>query len=174
MVVRFEVDAFVSPAPSDISGEDIVKVYATNTIVPSAAPSAGLGVRYGGAIIPQSWLIELKSANKKSAARANWAEVYPQLYFSQTPWLYKAVHLEGRFHTVKKMGLGSFEVADVAERSKIRFERLRQVLQNIKAMVVDAGPGGRLSFVLEERELKVYERKGQESCLPAEVMAIFS
>lgn len=82
-------------------------------------------------------LIELKSG------RIKWPEVYQQLYVHQTPWLDEAAHDNGQFHKVTKMGSTSREMEDVAEKSNVKFERLRHALQSIKDIVVKAGPKGR-------------------------------
>lgn len=119
-------------------------------------------------MVPQSSLIELKSG------RIKWPEVYPQLYVSQTPWLYMAAHDNGQFHKVTKVGLASREMEEVAEKSNVKFEPLKCALQTIKDIVVKAGPKGRLSFVLEGKELQVYDRESQSSCLTTDAMALFS
>ncbi|KZP29280.1 hypothetical protein FIBSPDRAFT_927058 [Athelia psychrophila] len=171
MVVRFELDAFQPPAQSPDDDEDLLKALSALTVpqeLQQPVKSEGFNIRRGGSVVPQSSLIELKSGKIK------WPEVYPQLYVSQTPRLYKAAHENGLFHTITKMGLASPEMAEVAERSKVRFGRLRDALQAIKDMVVAAGPNGRLSFVVENKELKVFDRDSQSSFLKADVMALFS
>jgi hypothetical protein len=142
-------------------------------VTSSAGPGNPLTIIQGGALVSQSSLIEVKSASQKSATRQKWSEIYPQLYLSQTPWLYTAIHNDGKFYTVEKTQLGSPELADIAEQSKHRFKKLRLALQTIKDLVVESGIRGRLSFVLENRELKVYERSSRASCLPDDIMSSF-
>ena len=168
MVVNFEVDAF---DPSLVGEETLSQTFDALTTTPGSisAPSRTLNVLRGGRVISQSSLIELKSS-----AKTKWQETYPQLCLSQTPWLYAASHKEGHFNAVKKIGLGSPEVAEVAENFKVKFSRLRDALRTIKDIVIKAGPEGRLSFVVEDKELKVYVRQGQDSSLPLDAMALFS
>ncbi|KZP03187.1 hypothetical protein FIBSPDRAFT_688699, partial [Athelia psychrophila] len=170
MVVRFEVDAFIPPGQREkVDDESFLKAFSAPTVsgAPIPAKPGGLTIRHGGQMVPQSSLIELKSG------RIKWPEVYPQLYVSQTPWLYKAAHENGQFHKVTKVGLVSPEMEEVAEKSNVKFERLRGALQTIKDIVVKAGPKGRLSFVLEGKELQVYDRESQSSCLTTDAMALF-
>lgn len=172
MVVRFEVDAFQLPAlePPD-DDEDLWKALSALAVTQNLhkpIQPEGFNISRGGSVVPQSSLVELKSGIIK------WPEVYPQLYVSQTPWLYKATHNRGQFHTVTKMGPASHEMAEVARKSKVRFQRLRDALQTMKDMVIAAGPQGRLSFVLENKELKVFDRESQSSFLTDDVMTLFS
>lgn len=172
MVVRFEVDACIPPGQQEkVDDESFLRAFSALTVaeVPIPTKPGGLTIRRGGQMVPQSSLIELTSARQM-----NWPERYPQLYLSQTPWMYKACHRNGEFQTVEKVELGSPELKEVAEKSKIRFERLRDALQAIKDIVVKAGPEGRLSFVLEGKELQVYARESQSSCLTTDAMALFS
>jgi hypothetical protein len=172
MVVRFEVDAFIPSGQRDeVDDESFLEAFSALTVTgaPIAMKPGGLTIRRGGQMVPQSSLIELTSSRQ-----LNWPEQYPQLYLSQTPWMYKASHREGEFQTVSKVELGSPELKVVAEKSKVKFERLRDALQTIKDIVVKAGPEGRLSFVLEDKELQVYDRESPSSCLTTDAMALFS
>ena len=172
MVVRCEVDAFIPSSQTSLNSVNDDASNALNTLkmkeCANFAESGGLTIRYGGHVVPHSSLIELKSS-----AKIKWPETYPQLWLSQTPWLYKASHNDGQFHTLNKTALESPELAEIAEKSKVRFERLRDALRTIKDIVVDAGLQGRLSFVLERGELKVYDRASKKSCLPSDAMALF-
>ena len=171
MVVRFEVDAFAPSAQPITEDADLLGAFKALTVAqaPILTSSGGLTIRRGGSVVHQSSLVELTSASQMK-----WQEKYPQLYLSQTAWMYKASHREGRFYDVTKTELGSQELATVAEQSKIRFARLGTALKTIKNIVVEAGPAGRLSFVLENKELMVYERESQKSCLPADAISLFS
>ncbi|KIM82257.1 hypothetical protein PILCRDRAFT_71145 [Piloderma croceum F 1598] len=184
MIVRFEVDAFIPPVASPVNDIDFpnrLEVPEPSTTSPLAAPSPlsladqrnPLTILQGGAMVPQSSLIEVKSPSQKSATKRKWAEIYPQLYLSQTPWLYKAIHRDGQFYTVRKTQLGSSELADVAVKSKLRFQKLRLALQVIKNTIIESGAQGRLSLVLENRELVVFNRRSEASCLPKDIMALF-
>ncbi|KAF7976193.1 hypothetical protein HWV62_7366 [Athelia sp. TMB] len=173
MVVRCEVDAFIPCTQTGLNSVNNDASHASNTHemkkYANFTESEGLTIRYGGLVVPHSSLIELKSS-----AKIKWPETYPQMWLSQTPWLYKASHNDGQFHTLNKTALESPELAEIAEKSKVRFERLRDALRTIKNIVVNAGLQGRLSFVLERGELKVYDRESKKSCLPPGAMALFN
>lgn len=176
MVVRFEVDAFNPPGPGQADeDEDLLKAFSNLAVTKPEAPiptkPGGLTIRRGGRVVPQSSLIELVSSSGRNWA---WAEKYPQLYLSQTPWLFRASHRNGEFHEVEKVAVESPEVAEVAKKSKARFVRLREALQAIKDIVLEAGSEGRPSFVLEDGELVVYDRESQHSCLTSDAIALFS
>lgn len=169
MVVRFELDAFQPPAQSAGGEEEPTKALGALNVIqkPPSPKSAGLTIWRGGSLVPQSSLVEINSGKIK------WPEVYPQLYLSGTPWLYKAAHNDGQFHTITKVGPTSPEMIQTAEKSKSRFERLRDALKIIKDIVLEAGPEGRLSFVIEDKELKVFDRESQNSLLRRDDMALF-
>jgi len=170
MIVRFEVDAFISPVDSSADNIEVrnnlrVPDPPTSSFRPAGTPPAGNKkpptILRGGTVVPQSSLIEVKSHSVNSATKNKWADIYPQLYLSQISWLYTAIHSDGQFHTLRKTQLGSPVLADVVEKSKARFLRLRLALQIIKDMVIESGVQGRLSFVLENRELRVFGRTSQ-------------
>jgi hypothetical protein len=180
MVVRSEVDAFDLSTLSSTERLDITNNLKfsvppktstkSSPLSPAGRTDLPLNILGGGNIVPQSALVGIKS---QKIMAEKWADIYPQLYLSQTPWLYTVVHQEGLFHIVKKTQLGSAELDDTVERTKPRLQKLRIALQTIKDMVIESGVGGRLSFVLEDHELKVYERKSQASCLPDDILAHF-
>lgn len=175
MVVRFEVDARLATTVMDVLHmTDPPSASSKTTKLSSGGQgSSRLTVLSGGSVVPQSSLIELKAASYKNAKRPKWSDVYPQLCLSQTPWLYRGIHHDGEFTSVEKKSLTSPELTIFAERAVSAMAKLHQALRVIKDIVVAGGPEGRLSLVLEDRQLKVFRRRDEASCLPAEVIARF-
>lgn len=183
MVVRCEVDAFdpsATQATANERPEDL-----NNSKRSSRLPSAqkakksinkegvGLTVKHGGSVVAQSSIVELKSKSMtvNSTGCLRWAEVYPQLYVSQIPWCYKAIHRKGTFGTIEKIPLASMD--KVGDRLKDSLRKLVLALYAIQRVVKEGGRDGRLSLVLRGGELKVFGRTSLNSCLPKEVMARF-
>lgn len=187
MVVRFEVDACIPPTPTRTRGgvDELADSLASIQISPSSTvsthsntmrhltSSTSLKVIDGGTYIPQSSIIELTTRSEKWLSEFDWKESYPQLFLSQTPHHFVAVHKYGRFHTVSKRKLGSSDFEGVANEAQVGLKRLLRVLKSIKEIVVEGGQRGRLSLVFRDGKLKVFERKSQDSCLPDEVMQEF-
>jgi hypothetical protein len=185
MVVRFEVDACHPPthksyAKSKAHGSrkdatfELPPTWNSNKITePPNTRCAELIVRQGGHDIPpQSSLIEIKTRSTVPQSRNN-ASHFPQLYFSQTPFLYVAFHTEGLFHKLRteEVGVASF-TQEATDRNE-GYSGLRTLLGRIKAMVKRYGPEGRLSLVCRNGVLKVYARTSPASCLPANFLALF-
>lgn len=183
MVVRFEVDAFDPVATKAGAGEltDHRKSIRLTDRVPSRQKAknlrykggVGLEITHGGSIPQHSSIIELKSTSEKSFRKDRQLELYSQLYISQTPWVYKAIHHQGAFHTIERKALTSPDMDGAAERSKSSLQKLILALHVIHKVVGSSGRDGRLSLVLRNGELQVFKRTTQSSCLPKEVMARF-
>lgn len=56
-------------------------------------------------ISPQSSTIELKSRSVRSYESFDWRDTLPQLFFSQTPYLYIGIHQKGTFERVVKCSM---------------------------------------------------------------------
>ncbi|KAG6890589.1 hypothetical protein C0992_000407 [Termitomyces sp. T32_za158] len=193
LVVRFEVDAcIVSPQASqsqstasssgddvdDISGalsgvslQRVAPPYSNATEGSETFPT--INVIPGGSVVSQSSIIELTTRSKKSASDFKWIEYYPQLFFSQTPHYFMAVHEGGRFQCVIKRKLESPEVKETAQKFQEDLKKLRRLLDQIRELVKEHGERGRLSLVCQEGELKVFERTNQASYLPDEALKLF-
>ncbi|KAJ7505929.1 hypothetical protein B0H11DRAFT_361862 [Mycena galericulata] len=182
MAVRFEVDACIPSAGnasrSVQSIDDLADSLAGINLAPKSSPakpktSNGLTVQDGGAIVPHSSLVELTTRTERRAAELDWTDSYPQLFFSQTPHHFLAVHNRGRFVSVNKRKLTSPELSSVERTIQPSLKKLRAALDVIKDVVVKHGQRGRLTLVCREGKLQVFERVGEASCLPDEVMARF-
>jgi len=199
MVVRFEVDACIPSSPVKPSAraappsiDDLADSLAG---VKLAQPSLGprttlefelsgpsspakstktkLTVLGGGSYVPQSSVVELTTRSITRQAEYDWKDSYPQLFFSQTPHHFLAVHQRGMFTIVNKRKLASPELEKAAREAQIGLKKLRRVLNVIKTMVIESGQRGRLSLVCVDGILKVYERVSQVSCLPDDYIEKF-
>jgi hypothetical protein len=196
MVVRFEVDACMPaareliprPCPTQaasvtvddlISGLSSVNLRTPNTELPlkTAKGSAGatkITVLSGGAYVPQSSIIEMTTRATHRESEYDWKESYPQLFLSQTPHHFLAVHQRGRFERITKRTLESSELDNVATLIQSDLKKLRRALDVIKNLVIKHGEHGRLSLVCQGGVLKVFQRTSQENCLPDEMLGKFT
>jgi len=187
MVVRFEVDACIpqrtNPAPtSDIDAltDALLDVSLSSTAREKERSTKeqvvdGLCIRQAGSYVPQKNIMELTTISKWRLDLFDWSEAYPQLFLSQTPHHYLAVHDRGGFTEVIKRKLGSSdeEMQAATEAAQVSLQQLRQALGTIQNIVVEQWKDGRLSLVFQNGELKVYERVSQASCLPEHILKKF-
>lgn len=185
MVVRFEVDACIpSAAPPSAASksvgsiDDLADIFASTKLGARAAPappktSHGLTVVQGGAAIPHASVVELTTRAEHRVADFDWKDAYPQLFFSQTPHHFLAVHNRGRFSAVHKRKLGASELRAVERTIQPSLKKFRAALDVIKALVVKHGQRGRLTLVCRDGKLAVFERESSANCLPDEVIARF-
>ncbi|KAJ7162824.1 hypothetical protein C8R46DRAFT_1101622 [Mycena filopes] len=185
MVVRFEVDACIPTAAQSSVGstsvasiDDIVDSLAGINITTKKSASTpttthGLTITDGGAPVPHASLVELTTRSEKRQFDFDWKDAYPQLFFSQTPHHFLAVHNRGRFGEVNKRKLASTEMRAIERQIQPSLKKLRVALDTIKAIVVEHGQRGRLTLVFRGGKLQVFERTSEASCLPDEVMARF-
>ena len=140
---------------------------------PSPLTTTDLKIFRAGIQVPQSNLLEMTTRSEISAARFDWGDAYPQLYFSQTPHHHLAVHRTGTFFSIAKRKIGENDLVAVEGKAQPGFRKLRQVLGEIQTMVKKGGANGRISLVCKDGILKVHERKSKESCLPEDSLALF-
>ncbi|KAF7357280.1 hypothetical protein MSAN_01323400 [Mycena sanguinolenta] len=186
MVVRFEVDACIPTSAAKASTtrkvqsiDDLANDLAGISLArrssadPTPTSSHGLTVINGGAVVSHSSILELTTRTQKRAAEFDWNDAYPQLFFSQTPHHFLAVHDRGRFTEVNKRGLASPDLKAVERTLQPSLRKLCVALRQIKDLVVKHGQRGRLTLVCRQGKLEVFERTSGASCLPDEVMARF-
>ena len=112
MVVRFEVDAYLPSASSNIPKTETVAdladalggmtikhhTSATTKTASSSSPSSPvINIIRAGTQVPQEALVELISRSAYFINQLDWNEIYPQLALSQTPALHMGVHERGLF-----------------------------------------------------------------------------
>lgn len=107
--------------------------------------------------VPQSDLIEVKT--RAIHREPNWKEIYPQLYLSQTAWLYMAKHNKGIFEPVEKISLKSEEMKPYAEMMEGSLGKLKNLLKVILKAVREQGEGVPLSLVRQGETLSLWRRK---------------
>ena len=157
------------------SGVNIGVATKPPTTIVKGMTNSDITVIHAGSAVPQSSIVELTTRSQRNATFFNWQESYPQLFLSNTPHHYLAVHERGRFVEVQKRHLESTELKRIAADSiQEAFKKLRRVLDDIKKLAVKHGETGRLSLVCKNGELKVYERLNKDSCLPDEVLERFN
>jgi hypothetical protein len=196
VVVRFEVDACLpsqgsgpkaigKPRVDDdddpeaallgaLSGLSIGTNTRSGTVSsPSPLTSTDLKILRAGTQVPQSGLIEMTTRSEISAAQFDWADAYPQLYLSQTPHHYLAVHRSGTFFKVTKREIGKKDLVAIENKAQPGFKKLRKLLGEIQTRVKAGGTNGRISLVCKDGTLKVHERTNEESCLPEDLLTLF-
>jgi len=107
-------------------------------------------------VVPQTSLIELKT--RAARREVDWAEIYPQLYLSQTALLYIAKHERGNFNTLEKVELGSESMQTHARRAEQGVAKLKLVLQDILDAAKKEDMGVGLSLVAKDGKLALYKR----------------
>ncbi|KAF9805023.1 hypothetical protein IEO21_09222 [Rhodonia placenta] len=178
MVVRFEVDACLptecdtsSTAPSsDVDG--LTDMFSGMDV--GEASTTELDVISAGQQIPQDAIIEMSTRWKAGAGRFNWKESYPQLYLSQTPHHYLAMHDSGEFYEITKRRLDCAEMKEVDGKTQTKFRQLRQILGTIQELLIEHGQSTSLSLVYKNGELLVFKRSMQESLIPDELFTRFN
>ncbi|KAG6327426.1 hypothetical protein ID866_11663, partial [Astraeus odoratus] len=108
-------------------------------------------------VVPQSSVIEIKT--RASHRELDWKEAYPQLYLSQTPYLYLAKHSRGQFGPVEKVQLNSQAMASLTTEAEAAMGKLEVLLETLLKAVRKQGEGVPLSLVYREGKLRLYKRK---------------
>lgn len=139
---------------------------------PSSAPGL-LKIITAGEEVPQSSLIEMKTRNPIRFQQLDLRSELPQLWFSQTPYHYVAVHDRGVFQSIRKDELGQGEFVYAEEDVQAGLRKLRVILGSIQQLVKSRGSSGRLTLVCTKGALKVHERKEEETCLPDDLLRLF-
>ncbi|KAK7689954.1 hypothetical protein QCA50_006594 [Cerrena zonata] len=184
MVVRFEVDACLEALPTRTAGrvnvDDMISqlgglsLSSTSTSSPSSTTSnTDVSIIRAGKIVPQSSILEMTTRSERNVESYDWKESYPQLYLSQTPHHFLAVHRSGMFNQIKKRNLEDREMKEIHAGIERSFRKLNTLLKTIQELVIGHGQRGRLSLVCKDGALKVHERKSQDSFLPDEVIRRF-
>jgi hypothetical protein len=136
----------------------------------AGASPATVSVRTAGVLVPQSSIIELKTRSFRAPFDRD--DVYPQLFFSQTPLLYLARYDRGRFSGVEDITLSSMTREATAAASGLR--KLAAELENILKMVRKGDMGKKLSLVYSGGALTLYKREeGGIVGLPQELAKLF-
>ncbi|KAI6038190.1 hypothetical protein EDC04DRAFT_2868498 [Pisolithus marmoratus] len=108
-------------------------------------------------LLPQSSVIEIKT--RAAHRELDWKEAYPQLYLSQTPYLYLAKHSRGTFGRVEKVQINSRAMAAHTREAEAAMVKLEALLSDILKAVRKHGEGVPLSLVYRAGELQLYKCK---------------
>ena len=141
---------------------------------PTPESPVGLDIkRTSRSLAPQADLIEVKT--RSVMREPNWKEIYPQLYLSQTAWLYMAKHRRGVFEPVEKISLTGDEMKPYAEMMEASLGKLKNLLKAILKAVREQGEGVPLSLVRQGGTLSLWKRKeGSGKPLGEEIRSKFS
>ena len=106
-----DVNFFASFSALNIGGK-------AETSKPQLGSRFGIKVKFTTprSTVPQSHVIEIKT--RSSHGELDWKEPYPQLYLSQTPYLYLAKHTKGTFGPVEKADLNGQTMAPHAKEAE--------------------------------------------------------
>ena len=180
VLLGFTADACVEPKIND---DDFLASFsslslggkAEKTTKPNKTVSpAGLDIKLTSSrsLVPQSDLIEVKT--RSIYREPNWRDIYPQLYLSQTAWLYMAKHSGGAFQPVEKIALTGEEMRPYAEMMEGSLGKLKNLLKAILKAVREQGEGVPLSLVRQGGTLSLWRRKeGSGKPLGEEIRAKF-
>ncbi|RXW19074.1 hypothetical protein EST38_g6772 [Candolleomyces aberdarensis] len=186
MVVRFEVDACLPPTRSrksidiemskaaveEVAGLLAAVDLSSGTSSTSQSPF-NLNIIQGGYEAKPPTIMELTTRFEGRLKDFDWEDKYNQIFFSQTPHHVLAVHNRGRFSEIQRRKLSDPQFQDIDKKMQPGFKALRKALGTIQQLVIENGHRGRLTLVCKDKELKVYERTNQDSCLPDHMIALF-
>ncbi|KAH9891855.1 hypothetical protein C8Q73DRAFT_91624 [Cubamyces lactineus] len=141
------------------------------------SPSAlELKVIPGGALIPQTSLIELATRSAQYMDRTKDADTFIQLFLTQSPVNLVAVHTRGVFDRIVRQELGDPEFAKFGDDPEIQ-RKLGQfvaLLREIQALVKRHGNVSTLSLVCQKGKLEAYSRMESEDVLLNSELARFT
>ncbi|KAI6006617.1 hypothetical protein F5J12DRAFT_927484 [Pisolithus orientalis] len=167
VLLRYEVDACVESESEDdsfLASFSALSIGATggaSTLPDDSAFSSRFGMKVKltspRSVVPQSSVIEITT--RAARRELDWKEAYPQLYLSQTPYLYLAKHTRGTFGRVEKFQINSKGMAAHAREAEASMAKLEALLSAILKAVRKHGEGVPLSLVYRAGELKLYKRK---------------
>lgn len=135
--------------------------------------TTSVNVVRGGSKVPQSSLIEVKTFGSLSKSYGL-TKVFPQLYLSQTPFHYVAIHQAGNFEVIRKNVLGEGQLLEAEQKAQLSLKKLRSVLASVQELIKRHGAAGRLTLICSEGLLKVYKRTKRDGCMPADLLALFA
>lgn len=176
LLVRFEVDAYVSSSTEEGPGSDAMvssleKMSIQNSFT-DTTPAGHVKVLRAGQLVDSTSLLEVKTRSKGSGIQLS--QVMPQLYFSQTPHIYTAHHTKG--YIAKKENISK---ATIDEEGFRKWEDQKQEsLKKLVALIsyvkeLTEGKGGQFLLICEKGEgesgkgIQILERSGKGIGLPA-------
>ena len=138
-------------------------------------PRVGDDIRIvrGGAVVPQSALIKIKTRSKWNIDHFDWEFAYPQQFIGQIPTQVIGVHHKGGFYEIREKKLDAPELRDVARKAQEGLKKLHEILEEIHNYAMAHGKKARLSLVCKAGVLQVMQRESADSYLPPDVLDRF-
>lgn len=183
MVVRFEVDACLTQ-DADFSTDPMMRCGLTNSFAHGGSVSSlgtynlgsghnHISVRQGGTFIPQSHLVELKTRRKRHRCRSLIpSTLLPQLLLSQTRGHYIALY-ESDGLVDQILTLDDATLAERMATLQPALARLRIILAEIQARLMQLPRKAKLSLVAHGGVLALYRRHSCSDGLPSEILPRF-
>ncbi|OAX36391.1 hypothetical protein K503DRAFT_721461 [Rhizopogon vinicolor AM-OR11-026] len=186
VLLRFTIEAYTFSVSDANDEDDLLEAFsglgiggasASTTPGTKSPPlSTALGVTIihtsPRKVVPQASLIEMKT--RAVRRELDWAEVYPQLYLSQTAFLYIAKHDRGNFNTLEKVELGAESMLPHTRSAEQGVAKLKVVLQDILDAVKKEDVGVGMSLVGKNGKLILYRRhEGAGKALETDIMNKF-
>ncbi len=193
LVLRCEVDAYY-PSDSEQSGstaaekstssdpfDDLVGAISSLNIGSASSSAAktppastdDVRIVRGGAVVPQSALIKIKTRSTRNIDSFDWQLFYPQQFIGQIPTQVIGVHQGGRFYEIREKRLDAPELRDVARKAQEGLKKLHEILEEIHNYAMAHGKKARLSLVSRGGVLQVMQRESADSYLPSDVLDRF-
>ncbi|KAI6106598.1 hypothetical protein EV401DRAFT_2077827 [Pisolithus croceorrhizus] len=166
ILLRSAVDAYAEPSSEDDSflasfSALSIGTRRTSKFSNDSVYSSRFGVKVKltspRIVLPQSSVIEIKT--RASCRELDWKEVYPQLYLSQTPYLYLAKYARRKFGQVEKVKINTQTMATHTKEAEAAMVKLEALLSDILKTVRKHGDGVPLSLVYHAGELQLYKRR---------------
>lgn len=189
MVVRYEVDACLSPSgepnesnesSSDTPEEVLTNVLSTLSISENDHGAQkteekpfGINIVQAGAVVHQTSLVKIKTRSQINFGSFNWFHAYSQLLLGQTKTVMIGVHRKGEFFEIREFKLDSPELKEVEQACQPGLRKLRSMLEELQNIVMERGKGARLSLVCRDGVLQLMERTSSKALLPGETLKRF-
>lgn len=162
ILLRYEVDACVLPTHRTNSAQTSrwpETKLAQSVPSPSFPKVSIISSGDASSIVPQPSLLEIKT--RTGEGEIDWREIYPQLFFSQTPNLYIARHQQGLFSgtSVTKYDLKSPELTKAAQAAGKVMVKVHELLEAIVAAARKQGEGAGMALTYDGKDLALYRRK---------------
>jgi len=171
VLLRFTIEACTSSVNDTNDDDDLLEAFSSlgiggdspsitlGTKKPPVSTVPGVTITHTSPrkLVPQASLIEMKT--RAAHRELDWAEVYPQLYLSQTAFMYIAKHERGNFNTLEKVELGAENMLLHTRRAEQGVAKLKVVLQDILDAVKKEDAGVGMSLVGKSGKLVLYKRR---------------
>ena len=183
VLIRFTADACEDMTSADdlasiVASIDLQRTKGHSATKSSTAPKPssmkGIHLSPLGPTSPvsHSSLIEVKT--RAVSRPLDWDEAYPQLYLSQTPFLYLAQHTKGTFGPPEKYALRGRSMEVHARKAQKGIARMVEVLKEVvDAVRKDDGEGKEFSLVCVGGKMELFRRTEGSGGVGDEILGRF-